>query len=112
MSMNSRTLFTGYINVWRSQCSRLQGVGQRPFFRWDCGHESRRGLGCLFLVIFVCFQVEASHSSREVLPNVVRDPKTSTIYRPKSTRIFKPLKNQIATQNVHTLNFLAPELFF
>jgi hypothetical protein len=36
------------------------GVGLRPFACWDCGFESRRGHGCLFLVSVVCCQVEVS----------------------------------------------------
>jgi len=35
-----------------------------PFACWDCGFESRRGLGCLFLVIVVWCQVEVSATGR------------------------------------------------
>jgi hypothetical protein len=35
-------------------------VGLRPLAYWDCGFESRRGHGCLFLVSVVCCQVEVS----------------------------------------------------
>jgi hypothetical protein len=38
------------------------GVGLRPLAYWDCGFESRREHGCLFLVSVVCCQVEVSAS--------------------------------------------------
>ena len=105
--MNSQTVFTGCINLCQSQCSRLQNLRQRPFFCWDCGHKSRRGHGCLFLVIFVCYQVEVSPTSRSL---VQRSPtecgawfRNSTIYRPMSTRIFKPLKKKICYTKSSTL---------
>jgi hypothetical protein len=34
----------------------------RPLACWDCGFEFRRGHGCLFLVSFVCCQVEVCAS--------------------------------------------------
>jgi hypothetical protein len=40
----------------------VYGVGLRPLACWDCGFESRRGHGCLFLVSVVCCQVEVSTS--------------------------------------------------
>jgi hypothetical protein len=36
---------------------------QWPLACWDCGFESRRGRGCLFLVIAVFYQLEISASS-------------------------------------------------
>jgi len=58
----------------RSQWSH----GQRNWFAvapyWDSGFESRRGRGCLPVVIVVCCQKSlrrADHSSRGVLPSVV-----------------------------------------
>ena len=38
----------------------VQGVGPRPFLSCDCGFESRRGHGCLFLVGVLSCQVEVS----------------------------------------------------
>jgi len=35
-------------------------VGLRPLAIWDCGLESRRGLGCLSAVSVVCCQVGVS----------------------------------------------------
>jgi hypothetical protein len=37
----------------------------------DCGFESLRRHGYMFLVSVVCREVEVSESSREVLPSVV-----------------------------------------
>jgi hypothetical protein len=37
-------------------------VGLRPFACWDCGFESRRRHGCLYLASVVCCQVEVSAS--------------------------------------------------
>jgi hypothetical protein len=37
-------------------------VGLRPLAYWDCGFESRRRHGCLYLVSVVCCQVEVSAS--------------------------------------------------
>jgi hypothetical protein len=44
-----------------------------PLACWDCGFESRRGLGCLSLVSVVRQRSlrRADHSSRGVLPSVV-----------------------------------------
>jgi len=39
------------------------GVGLRPFTCWDCGFESYRGHGSLFIVTLVCCQVEVSATS-------------------------------------------------
>ena len=51
-------------------------VAARSKACWDCGFESHRGHGCLSVVSIVCCQVEvllrADHSSRGVLPTVVR----------------------------------------
>jgi len=35
-------------------------VGLRPLASWDCGFESRRGLGCLSLVNVVCCEADIS----------------------------------------------------
>ena len=40
----------------------IQRVGPRPYLTWDCGFESRRGQGCLFLVGVVSCQVQVSAS--------------------------------------------------
>jgi len=42
----------------------LRSVGLRPFACWDCGFESRKGHGCLSLVIVVCYHVEVSATGR------------------------------------------------
>jgi hypothetical protein len=41
----------------------VYGMGLRPLAYWDCGFESHRGHGCLFLVSVVCCQVEVSATS-------------------------------------------------
>jgi len=38
-------------------------MGLRPLACWDCGFESRRGLGCLSRVSVVCCQVSGSGRS-------------------------------------------------
>jgi len=43
------------------------GVGLRPLACWDCGFESRQGLGCLSLEGFVCYQVEVSQTDWSVV---------------------------------------------
>ena len=40
----------------------VKGVGLRPLACWDCGLESRRGHGCLSVVIVVGCRVEISVS--------------------------------------------------
>jgi hypothetical protein len=45
------------------------GVGLRPLACWDCGFESRRGHGCLFLVDVVCCQAEVSATGRFLVQN-------------------------------------------
>jgi hypothetical protein len=42
-------------------------VGLRRLACWDCVFESRRGHGCLPLVIFACCQVEFSATSRSLV---------------------------------------------
>jgi hypothetical protein len=63
---------------WTAFCCRLNravwGVGLRPLACWG-GFESHRGHGCLSVVSVVCCQRSlrrADHSSRGVLPTVVR----------------------------------------
>jgi hypothetical protein len=50
-------------------------VSREPFACWDCGFDSRRKYGYLYLLIAVCCQVEVSargrFSSKGVLPTVV-----------------------------------------
>jgi len=55
----------------------LWGVGLRPLACWDYEFESHRGHGCLSVVSVVCVVRyrslrRADHSSRGVLPTVVR----------------------------------------
>ena len=40
----------------------VSGVDLRPLACWDRGFETRRGHGCLSLIIVVCCQVEVSAS--------------------------------------------------
>jgi hypothetical protein len=55
-----------------------------------CGLESRRGLGCLFLVGVVCCQVESAASDCQSSPTECAvfegDLEISTMRRPKPTR--------------------------
>jgi len=46
------------------KCRAGKGVGFRPLACWDCGFESHRGHGSLFLVGAVCCQVEVSATGR------------------------------------------------
>jgi len=58
-----------YIRIFSSrlgQCA-VWGVGLRPLACWNCGFESRRGLWCLSLVSFVCYQVEISMAGRSLV---------------------------------------------
>jgi len=41
----------------------VQAVGLRPLACWDCGFDSHRGDGCLYVVSVVCCQVEVSVTS-------------------------------------------------
>ena len=45
----------------------VYGVGLRPLAWCDCGFESNRGHGCLFLVSVVCSQVEGSATGRSLV---------------------------------------------
>jgi hypothetical protein len=45
-----------------------------------------------------------SYEPRRVLTDVVRDPESSAISRPTSTRVFKPLKTNFWTKISHTLS--------
>jgi hypothetical protein len=47
--------------------ARSIGVGLRPLADWDCGFESRRGHGCLSLVIVVYCHVEVSETGRSLV---------------------------------------------
>jgi uncharacterized protein involved in response to NO len=48
-------------------CVCVSGVGLRLFACWDCGFESRRCHGCLFLVSVLCCQVEVSAVGRSLV---------------------------------------------
>jgi hypothetical protein len=54
-------------------------MGWRPLGCWDCGFESRRGVGCLSLVSVVCCRVEVSATGRSL---VQRDPTESVCVSP------------------------------
>jgi hypothetical protein len=55
-------------DVGADPCGRaVQGVGLRLLACWDCGFESRRGLGCLYLMFVVCCQVEVSAKDRQFI---------------------------------------------
>jgi hypothetical protein len=66
-------------NETRSQWSRgLQCVGLRPLALWDCGFESRRRHGCLYVmiqqstwVVRYSYLRRADHSYRGLLQSVV-----------------------------------------
>ena len=52
MSLYVLLVITDYL--YRNQCRAVYGVGLRPLACWDCGFESRRGHGYLFIVNVVC----------------------------------------------------------
>jgi hypothetical protein len=47
-------------------------VGLQPLACWDCGFESRRGHGCLFVVSVVCL------SGRGLCDGLITRPEEST----------------------------------
>jgi hypothetical protein len=79
-------LLTVYVTEWVIRnCSiffagpsgrAVYAVGLRLLACWDCGFKSHQGHGCLPVVSVVCCQVDVStsadHSSRGVLPTVMR----------------------------------------
>ena len=71
-------------------------MGLRSLACWDCGFESHREQGCLFLVSVLCRQVEVSATSRLLVqrsstkyPVSMCDLKTSTM-SPGPTGVFEP----------------------
>jgi hypothetical protein len=76
------------------------GVGLRPLACWDCGFKSRRGHGCLSLVIVVCSHVEVSAMGRSLVQKSLTECgvcecylETSTVRRPRPARTVEPWKN-------------------
>jgi hypothetical protein len=68
-------------------------MGLRPLACWDCGFESRRGHGCLYLVSVVCSRVEVSASGWSLVQRSLtecgvsdRDRERPLTKRPWSTR--------------------------
>jgi hypothetical protein len=56
----------GYIIV-PSSCRAVWGVGLRQLACCECGFESRRGHGCLYVVIVVCCQIDISATGRSLV---------------------------------------------
>jgi len=82
-----------YINKCRSQWPR----GLQPLVCWDSGFESRRGHGCLSVVIVVRCQVEVSATVRSLVQRSPTeccvsecDIETSTVGRCRPTRAVEP----------------------
>jgi len=48
----------------------VKGVGLRPLACWDCGLESRRGHGCLYLLNVVCCKVEVSATGPSLIHRI------------------------------------------
>ena len=84
---------------------------------WDCGFESRRGHGCLFVVNVVCCQVEISATGRSFIQrsttvcvcvfNCINNPPHqcfSTFVRPRPSKFFF-YKTRARNLLVNTLPF-------
>ena len=52
-----------YLTIADPSGHAVQGVGLRPLACWDCGFESQRDHGSLYVVSVVCCQVEVSATS-------------------------------------------------
>jgi hypothetical protein len=48
-------------------------VGMRPLVCWDCGFDSRRGHGCLYLVTDICCQVNDSDRGRSLVQRIATE---------------------------------------
>jgi hypothetical protein len=73
------------------------GVDLQPLACWDCGFESYRGHGCVFLMIVVCY-VEVYATSRSLVQRIPVDcglsvfSESSAMERPSPTRTLEPRK--------------------
>jgi hypothetical protein len=81
------------LSIWL-RCRAVEGVGLRPFACWDCGFESRRLHGRIFLFWVFCviryrFLSWADHSSRGILPIMVC---LSVIVKPRQCGSPDPLR--------------------
>ena len=57
----------GYISCYQVICVNVYGEGVRLIACWDCGFESCRGHGCLFVVSVMCCQLELSATGRSLV---------------------------------------------
>jgi hypothetical protein len=83
-----------------------------PLACWDCGFESRRGHGCLSLVIVVCCQVEVSATGWSLVNRSPTDcsvskcdREASITRRPWPTRVCEAVKKNIFRAHAITSSF-------